>query len=540
MRFVLGAAAILAASLWLRSGLPIMAVANAMHDDALFVRLAASLAAGDWLGPYDNLTHAKGAAYPAFIALASVTGIPLKMAEHGAYLGACAGFAWVAARVLRSPVAGLACLAVLAFNPVAWSPDSGGRVIREGLYATLTLAILALAAHAFLGGACTVRARRVSLVALGVVGAVFWLTREEGAWLAPSVAVMAVAWAVTCRPSREDGRRAWLARLGFVSVPVAAFAAVVLAVNAANYAAYGVFRNNDFRSRDFQQAYGALSRITHESPRPYVLFPADARRKAYAASPAARELAQVFEGPAGEAYRDVGCRQTRTEPCPEILAGWFMWALRDGAAAAGHHGSATKARSYYRRLAREVNAACERGELRCGPRSDSLVPPWRSEHGPRIAAETLAVVKALATLDDMHVAMRPSLGSPAERALFARMTGERQSGDADAGRIEPGRMRVAESIARAWVAAMPWLLGGALAGSLAIAFVAVRRRRRHPGLVLLGASWVAVAMRVGLLGYLAGTSIPPNHLLYLTPAVPLALLLAPLVAFLALDLLRRD
>jgi hypothetical protein len=315
---------------------------------------------------------------------------------------------------------------------------------------------------------------------------------------------------------------------------------VVLAVDASNYAAYGVFRNNDFRSRDFQQAYGALSRITHEAPRPYVVFPADARRKAYAASPAARELAPVFEGPAARAYREVGCRQTKTEPCPEILAGWFMWALRDAVAGAGHYGSATSARAYYRRLAREVNGACDRGELPCGARTDSLVPPWRAEHGALIATETLAVVRALATLDDMHVWMNPSLGTDKERALFARMTRERQAGEGDWRRIEPGRMQAAEAIARAWVAAMPWLLGGAAAGSLALGFFAVRRRRRHPGLVLLGAFWVAVATRVGLLGFLAGTSIPPNHLLYLTPVVPVALLLAPLVAFVALDLRRSD
>lgn len=538
MKVAFAAGAILLASLALRAAVPIAAIANAAHDDALFVKLAAHIAAGDWLGPYDNLTHAKGAAFPAFIALVSFTGVSLKVAEHAVYLSGCVAFAWVAARLLRSKVAGLTCLAVLAFNPVAWSAVAGGRVVREGLYAALSLWIVALAAHAFLGRDAP--PRWGSLAALGFVGGLFWLTREEGAWLAPSLALIVLAWLLGQWRELREGRAAWAwqPRLAQLGVPAFAFATVVVAVDLANYVHYGVFRNNDFRSRDFVQAYAALSRIAHESPRPYVLFPADARQKAYAASPAARELAPAFEGVVGENWRAVGCQQTGTQPCPEILAGWFMWALRDAVALAGHYGSARDARSYYRRLAREVNAACESGALRCGPRSDSLVPPWRPEYAARIVEETLDVVKALATLGNMTVRLLPSVGNERERLFFARMTNDRQAHPDDLNRLDPGLMTVAEGIARAQVAAMPWLFAAAFVASLGTAIAAWRQRRWHPGLVLLAALWVAVAMRVGLLGFLAATSIPANHLLYLTPVFPMALVLIPFSLFQALDLRR--
>lgn len=529
MKAVLAALAILAASLALRSAFPLYAVANAVHDDALFVRLATSIAAGHWLGPYDNLTHAKGAGYPLFIALVSLAGVPLKLAEHVAYLSGCAALSFVAARLLRSRAAGLACLAFLAFNPVLWHPEAGGRVIREGLYSALTLWIMALAAHAFLES----RARRGALAALGVIGGFFWLTREEGLWLAPSVLLLALAWVVR---SRGEPWRARVARLG---IPVAAFSMVVAAMNLANYWRYGEFRNNDFRSRDFQQAYGALSRIAHEAPQPYVVFPADARRKAYAASPAARELAPVLDGPVGEGYRAEGCRHTAASPCREILAAWFVWALRDAVAGAGHYATPTRARAYYRTLAREVNTACERGELRCGPRTDSLIPSWQPDYGPRIAAESWRLLVSLATLGNMTVGLMPSAGSDADLEAFARITREPQSGRGDWMRVDPGLMTVAEGLARAQSWLMPWLLSGAFVGSLALAALAVRRRRWHPGLTLVGAFWFAVAMRVGLLGFLAATSMPVNAMLYLSPVVPLALVLAPFVLFLAVDMNRE-
>ena len=42
-----------------------------------------------------------------------------------------------------------------------------------------------------------------------------------------------------------------------------------------------------------------------------------------------------------------------------------------------------------------------------------------------------------------------------------------------------------------------------------------------------------------LLGFLAATSIPANNVLYLTPVVPMALVLAPFVFFLALRMRRE-
>src|SRR5215831_11380444 len=81
-------------SVWLRMGVPVYAIGWARHDDALFVQLAYYLGAGRWLGPYDQLTLAKGMAYPAFIVAAFGIGIPLKIAEHILYLASCAFAAW--------------------------------------------------------------------------------------------------------------------------------------------------------------------------------------------------------------------------------------------------------------------------------------------------------------------------------------------------------------------------------------------------------------------------------------------------------------
>src|ERR1700730_8764904 len=81
---------IAAVSLWIRTGFPVFAMAYMNHDDNLFIRLARYLEAGQWLGPDDNLTLAKGMFYPLFIVIAFWTSVPLKIAEQGVYLVASA------------------------------------------------------------------------------------------------------------------------------------------------------------------------------------------------------------------------------------------------------------------------------------------------------------------------------------------------------------------------------------------------------------------------------------------------------------------
>lgn len=534
--------AIAAASLALRYPFPVLAFGGAGHDDALFVKLAQSLRSGGWLGSYDQLTLAKGAGYPLFIAFTASLAIPLKLAEHVAYLAACLGFALVAGSIVRSRAAVVALFAVLTLNPLFWSGDIGGRVVRENLYVSLSLALLALALHVFAGksGAARSRPPAAAPVWLGVTGGLFWITREEGLWLLPSLLVIVAAWALrelfgNPQGSGIVGRVRAMALV--LAVPVAAFAVVVGIVNTLNFVRYGVFINNEFRARHFPAAYGALSRIRHDDWRPYVVFPRDARERAYSVSPAAASLAPVLDGARGEFWRKVGCEQTGTEPCPEILSGWFMWVVREAAASAGHDGSAVEMRAFFRRLAREVNEACDAGRIPCGPRNDSLVPPWRPEYLPRLLAASDAVMTSLMTLGRLQPSMGASTGTPDQLRAFQRMT---RGPLAWAGDEKPPGWPVAAAVSRLQSRLLELALPTSVIASLALIGVSLVRRRWHPGHVVSAALVVAIAMRVALLGFLEATSIPSNNLLYLLPVTPVALALPIFVAFLAFDLYRDD
>ncbi len=236
-----------AAGLWLAGPQPV-AMAGGLYDDYLFVRLAHFLLRGEWLGPFDALTLTKGPFYPMVLAACAACGVPVQVAVQCVYLCGALLLARVAGTLAGQRGTATLCFALLAVNPACydWSTTV---LMREPLYGGLLLLVLALGARSFLlpGSAWWP-------VLLGLAGAAFWLTREEGVLLVPPLLLLAGRHVFA---GRADFRRA-LAR------PIIAWvtaAALVLSVCAVNRHAYGVFRTNDFRSGPFEHAYGALARI---------------------------------------------------------------------------------------------------------------------------------------------------------------------------------------------------------------------------------------------------------------------------------------
>ncbi|MFM9926049.1 hypothetical protein VLK31_23870 [Variovorax sp. H27-G14] len=423
-------------SLWLRQGFPVYAIGPATFDDALFVRTARHLADGQWLGPYDNLTLAKGMFYSLFINVSSTLGVGLKMGEHLVYLMVALFAAMAVGQRARSRPLAVVLFTALALNPVLWHPELA-RVIREGLYLSLSFATLLLfyALQAPIAGLRLSRMRALAMsTAAGLTLGAFWMTREEGIWIVPALVVIVALGMLgqLQRSAEAQGRfvrfpttdvRSLLRLLLPAAGAVMVAGAVVAAVKACNFAEYGVSVSTEFQENGFKRAYGALARIHQDAPRRYVVFPADARARAYAASPTASELKPFLDGDNGNMWRQVGCTQLAVTECPEILSGWFMWAFRDAVSLAGHYRTAPEAAAFYERLADEVNAACDAGRIPCGASRSTLAPIFRWGYVEPTLDAAWLLTKQMFGLGDGLIGVSASAGTQQQLTQFKNMVG---------------------------------------------------------------------------------------------------------------------
>jgi len=525
-------------SLWIKAIFPIYAIGWATHDDLLFIRLATSIGSGHWLGNYDNLTHAKGIAYPVFIFLNHLTGLPLKLTEHALYLWSALFFSSIIGTLYSKRYITIVTFLLLSFPPFIWSPVAA-RVTREGLYVSLSLFLIALAIRCFVVSkhysvAEELHDKKLYLILLGTVAGIYWLTREEGIWLLPSILIIISFWLW----SRRHILRPWRMSLLFILTALIPALLVVETVNSINYFKYGVFRNNDFRSSDFQAAYGSLARIKQDHWQRYVIFPKDARERAYRFSAAARELAPSLEGAQGNDWRNIGCDSTGITPCPEILSGWFMWALRDAVAAAGHYSSAQEAQAFYRRLAAEIDVGCSREPTECLPNRETMLPPWRQEYLLDTTLASWKIFNALISMGGDDVGLAHSVGNAQSLAQFALITnGPLASTGAELKSVaafkshDVIRLTLAEFLAKTEEKIAFYGIPAALALWLIWVLISISRRKLDVGLIIVSSLVAAVGTRVILLGFLEATSIPSNNILYLSPVMPIALALVPTVFF---------
>jgi hypothetical protein len=360
--------------LWLTAAQPLLANYYP-HDDFLFLHLAHSLASGNWLGEYDQLTLVKYPLYSMWIAATYTLGIPLLLSQHILYLAACLTFVIGLKPLLPSPRSALLIFSLLAFNPMSYANGVANRVTREGIYVSLTL----LACAATIGLMLRYDRSYKSLLPwsflLGIAGTSFWLTREEGIWLLPLF--FACLGSFLFQVGREKPIRI-ISGLFLWLIPGIIYCLSAGWITHRNHQEYGAPFTVESKTREFLMAYGALTRVKHENWDPMIPVPRETRMRIYEASPAFRELAPHLEGPIGQKW--TGAHSTTAPEKMRIVGGYFAWAFRDAVAAAGYYSSWPHVQEYYLKLASEINTACDEGTIDCLPRRATFAPPWHNEY----------------------------------------------------------------------------------------------------------------------------------------------------------------
>jgi hypothetical protein len=415
--------------LWLVSGQTLAAIGYATYDDRMFLNLAANLLSGDWLGNYDKITLVKGPFYPIWIAITFILGIPLLLSQHLLYIAACILFLYAIKPILaRSTILLVAIYVILLFNPMTFSFSIGDKVFRQSIYLTLTVFVIAASAGFLIRYANPLKNLVFWSIGFGLTLSAFWLTREEGIWIIPSILMIIgfVAIRIWKMQSPDLIKRLFLCVLpfGILFLSLGAVAGI-------NKIYYGVFAIVEFKSTDFTAAYGALTRVKHAKWHPQVPVPKETRERIYKVSPAFAELKPFIEGNQGKSGKEAGMSLAPEDASyvshDDIHGGWFVWVFRDAVEVAGYYKSAPLAMSYYRRLATEINKACDERKIDCWAERASLAPVWNNSYIRPLLKDILRTLVYTVRFDGFYAGSAPSLGLEDSLILFRDITREQLS-----------------------------------------------------------------------------------------------------------------
>jgi len=402
--------------LWLTAGQAVKAITYYGIDDVLFLANARHLLNGDWLGPYINVTLVKGPFYPAFIAGNFWLGLPLLQAQHLLYSAACLAITLAVLPLLKKPLYALLLYALLLFNPANFDV-AAFRVIRDYVYTSLALLSLAGGLGLALRSGQPARQTWPWALLLGLSLAAFWLTREEGVWLLPSIGLIVAyaAWRLWRAKPADWGAQVGL-WIGALALPLG----LTLLVCTLNWTHYGLFAKTEFDSPIFKSAYGALTRVRVAEPVARLPVTRRMRQNIYDVSPAFRELRPYLEGQLGQNWEKLSLKKTPVRG--EIHGGLFMWAFRDAVTQAGYYASGRFPAEYYQRLAAEIDHTCQQHWLDCHPQRASMAPPWQWSYLKPFARNLFAAFLFAARLDQVQLDCPRSLGVEAESWLFRDLT----------------------------------------------------------------------------------------------------------------------
>lgn len=379
---------------------PIRLFADAQWDDRLFINLGRSLAQGQWLGHFNQFTLMKGPGYPFFLAASSWLGLSSTAAQAAFYCASVGFFAWVVVALSGSRLLGTVIFVVTLWHPASFAE----RITRDAIYPGQVLLVLGLTCLGLSRANPGSSSRWAALAGFSLGW--FWLTREEGVWILPGLAVLLLPALI----------RSWRARVtdrhtaGMVGVMAAVFFATQLLFRTLNWCNYGEAVGLDIKERNFVAALDALQSVVQGSPVSHVPVTRATRKRIYSVSPAFASLRGYLDPPSGAGWQG-GC-SPYPWTCGDIAGGWFIWALREAAAGQGHYQSPAHAARFFGRLSSEIADACRSGKLRCRRMALPYLPQLSSAQLKEMPTSA-TVAAGLLALEQPPIGLdaAPSLGS---------------------------------------------------------------------------------------------------------------------------------
>lgn len=350
-----------AVRIWLACHTNYAAVPTGPYDEELQVRLGLSLAAGKWLGAYNQYTLIKGIVYPMFLAFCAKTGITYGMGLGLLMVLSALVFQAMLGLVTENRILRGCCFAWVLYSPVAMTSWSGLRIYRDALGPWLMLLLVSCLAAVWFLRTQSFRKYAPWAAGLAVSFMLFFNLREDGIWILPLVCVgllLSICGRVLAFREPDAGNllRHMLPFLLCCALPFAANACWKGAVSQKNLEHYGIALANDRVKGNFDRVMSLISSVEDPEADEVHWITDRMLSQCVDASPTLKRMESEIE-----ARRRVTAAGQGSE---QVLGDYMQWVLRNALADVGFYRDAQKTEGVLGQIAFELEAAYADGRLK--------------------------------------------------------------------------------------------------------------------------------------------------------------------------------
>jgi hypothetical protein len=344
-----------------RSFIPYDVMSTAGYDDGWFMHAAGQLLQLHWFGSYDHATLIKGPMYPFFLAFTSLSGISLQTTTAIFHVIAASFLIYTLSPYIKSFL-----LKYLFFILILFIQFPIQRIIRDEFSLSILIIVISLSGLVFLEERIKINRKKILVGFLGLFLSIFILTREDGfvSILPPLIFLYLLSLLIV--PSKLKEKTVSL---------VIIFAIMFTSINLyklINLSKYGSYVGVELVDNDYQSALNAIYRVREEGSLKYVEVTNSNLKAIYKISPTLNKVAPLIDNSSWKAH---GC-SIDPKTCGQTGTGYFMWSLRDALYKSGHYSTPSDAKYTYRKIALEINSACDAKEIKCRHKLFSKIPGY--------------------------------------------------------------------------------------------------------------------------------------------------------------------
>jgi hypothetical protein len=362
-------------------------------DDALaYLRLSTKY----WTGPQFPF---RPAAYPIWIALVHMTGIPLRIAIEMLFLFSGFMFALALIKIEVRSVVALAVFAAIVFHPFSFSMLD--RTMSDNFYAPVLILSLSFFILSMRNSLENKHHAIFYSLLSGLCIATLWNTREEY-MLITAMVIQIFLSVVIVTYIRGFKKKDVLRQFFIIFVPLLAAVVIVnISVNSINFYKYAYWGQANTQPAWINGVLKELTRIKPSQPIRYAAVTKEAMQKAYSVSPTLARMKDYFDGLENQ-YVGV-----KGEIGTAGLIFYLRWAVKDIS-----DGSLAGDRKVYSDIKKEISTALDYGKIPSrpifiNPRMDPAFSVWL----PYLPESMLNICKLLVNeykpVADDHFVMPP-------------------------------------------------------------------------------------------------------------------------------------